>query len=49
MRWLMLCGVAACKGGLIVTSGTGDLVRLGRDVAQVAHPGLMWDNHLVTL
>lgn len=43
------CGVASCAGGLIVTSGTGDLVRLGRDVAQVAHPGLMWDNHLVAL
>ncbi|WP_138935405.1 DUF1513 domain-containing protein [Roseovarius arcticus] len=43
------CGVAACTGGLIVASGTGDLVRLGRDKAQVAHPGLMWDNHLVSL
>ncbi len=43
------CGVAPCRGGLLVTSGTGDLYRLGGDAARAAHPDLMWDNHLVVL
>lgn len=43
------CGVAPCRGGLLVTSGTGDLRRLGGTGDRAAHPGLMWDNHLVAL
>ncbi len=43
------CGVAPCRGGLLVTSGTGDLRRLGAGGGMAAHPGLMWDNHLVAL
>ncbi|MFD0859840.1 DUF1513 domain-containing protein [Roseovarius aquimarinus] len=43
------CGVAPCPGGLIIASGTGDLRRIGRMPDRAAHPGLMWDNHLVAL
>ncbi|HEY9038411.1 MAG TPA: DUF1513 domain-containing protein [Roseovarius sp.] len=43
------CGVAACRGGLLVASGTGDLWRLGENARRAQHPALMWDNHLVAL
>ncbi|WP_113912427.1 DUF1513 domain-containing protein [Roseovarius dicentrarchi] len=43
------CGVAPCRGGLLVASGTGDLWRLGPEARRAGHPALMWDNHLVAL
>ncbi len=43
------CGVAACRGGLLVASGTGDLWRLGAGARRARHPALMWDNHLVAV
>lgn len=43
------CGVAPCRGGLLVTSGTGDLLRLGTAAGRAGHADLMWDNHLVAL
>lgn len=43
------CGVAACRGGLLVASGTGDLWRLGAGARRERHAALMWDNHLVAV
>jgi len=44
------CGVASCRGGLLVASGTGDLWRVAVGMARRAeHAALMWDNHLVAI
>jgi hypothetical protein len=44
------CGVAPCRGGLLVASGTGDLWRVeGGKARRAGHAELMWDNHLVAI
>ncbi|PVA09731.1 DUF1513 domain-containing protein [Pelagivirga sediminicola] len=43
------CGVAPCRGGLLVASGTGALQRIGQEAARADHAALMWDNHLVAV
>ena len=45
-----VCGVAPCRGWLLVASCSGELYRLERSTtARAEHPALMWDDHLVAL
>ncbi len=42
------CGAAKAKGDVIITTGTGKIVRLNSDLA-TRQTALQWDNHLVAL
>lgn len=45
-----VCGLTHAKGGFVATSGTGQIVHIGRDgVAPQSHAPLAWDNHLIRL
>lgn len=44
-----ICGVAASREGLMLTTGQGHVIGLGQSEVPLAHHDLAWDNHLVAV
>ncbi len=50
-HWLKdVCGLTQGANGLIASSGTGQIVQMGKDgITALAHTPIAWDNHLIRL
>ena len=44
-----VCGLAPTASGLLASTGTGAILRIGTTVAHLATAPLAWDNHLIPL